>query len=203
LKIFSEQLLIVLPRLSPHTNRNLRLPKAYVNLVEFFQKRYEIEAHVISSAESYRIVPKLETVKSVLAVHPADIEYFKRNVVPLDENGQDILYQDAYNVAAEKIPLIRGLSVEDRFVAASGREKAAVNHIAQKYYDIIVDFESPWNSAYKLKPKMAAIYLRVSTLNLKVNGFLSGEPLPLHDLSTLLMYDGVHKPLGCWQACIS
>ena len=74
---FSDKLLVVLPRLSPHMNRNLRLSNAYVNLVGFFQNRYGIESHVISSAGSYSFVPKLENVKPVLAVHPADVEFVR------------------------------------------------------------------------------------------------------------------------------
>jgi hypothetical protein len=196
---FSDRILVVLPRLNPHINRNLRLSDAYVNLVGFFQKRHEMEIHVISSARSYSVVPKLKDIRTVLAVHPADVCFVDHHVMPLDEDGQDILYQDAYEAAAKKVSLKRGLSVEDRTVDFSGRERVAVNHIAQTHYDFIVDFENPWNSVYKLNPKVAAAYLRVSTIDLTVKGYLSGDLLPLHDLRVLLQYDGVHKPLGGWS----
>ncbi|MCL2004091.1 MAG: hypothetical protein FWG72_08835 [Oscillospiraceae bacterium] len=197
LNVFSDKLLVVLPRISPHTNRNLRLANAYVNLVGFFQKRHGIETHVISSAESYVVVPKLKDVKTVLAVHPADVAFVNQKVMPLDEDAQDILHQDAFTAATDKAPLIRNQSIEERFVDVTAREKTAVNYIAQKYYDIVVDFENPWNSAYKLKPTVATIYLRVSAHNMTVKGYINGEPLG--DLCALLMYDGACKPLGSWK----
>jgi hypothetical protein len=196
---FSDKILVVLPRLNPHINRNLRLSDAYVNLVGFFQKRHEMEIHVISSAGSYAIVPKMKDVRTVLAVHPADVEFVNGNVMPLDANGQDIFSPDAYEAAAKRVSFVRGQSVEDRTVDASDRERVAVNHIVQKYYRVIVDFEHPRISVYKLSPKVADLYFRVPTLNLTVKGYLSGDLLPLHDLRVLLQYDGVHKPLGCWE----
>ena len=87
MKGYTDKLLVVLPRFNPHTNRNLRLVDAYVNLVGFFQKRHGIETHVISSAESYVVVPKLKGVKTVLAVHPADIAFVNQKAMPLDENA--------------------------------------------------------------------------------------------------------------------
>jgi hypothetical protein len=196
---FADSILVVLPRLNPYANRNLRLLKAYVNLVSFFQKRHGMEIHVISSAGSYAIVPKLKDVKTVLAVHPADVEFVNYHVMPLDEDGQDILYPDAYDAAAKKVSLKRDLSMGDHAIAASGRERAAVNHIAQTHYDFIVDFEHPWNSVYMLSPKVADLYFRVSTLNLTVKGYLCGDPLSTDDFRVLLQYDGVHKPLGGWE----
>ena len=113
LNVFSDKLLVVLPRLSPHTHRNLRLVDAYVNLVGFFQKRHGIETHIISSAESYVVVPELKDVKTVLAVHPADVAFFNQKVMPLDEDAQDILHQDAFAAATAKVPLIRNQSIEE------------------------------------------------------------------------------------------
>jgi hypothetical protein len=196
---FADSILVVLPRLNPHINRNLRLSEAYVNLVGFFQTRYGIEAHVISSTGSYAVVPKLKDIKTVLAVHPADVCFVDHYVMPLDEDSQGICYPDAYDAAAKKVSLKRGLSVENHAIAASGRERAAVNYIAQTHYDFIVDFEHPRTSVYKLSPKVADLYIRVSTLNLTVKGYLCGDPLSIDDMRVLLQYDGVHKPLGCWD----
>ena len=107
------------------------------------------------------------------------------------------MHQDAFAAAIVKAPLIRNQSIEERFVDVTAREKTAVNYTAQKYYDIVVDFENPWNSAYKLKPTAATIYLRVSTYNMTVKGYINGAPLG--DLCPLLMYDGARKPLGSWK----
>jgi hypothetical protein len=196
---FSDRILVVLPRLNPHINRNLHLSDAYVNLVGFFQRRYGMEAHVISSAGSYAIVPKLKDVKTVLAVHPADVCFVDHHVIPLDVNGQDIFFPDAYDAAAKKVPLKRGLCIKDHAIAASGRERVAVTHIAQTHYDFIVDFEHPRTSRYKLNPKDTDLYFRVSTLSLTVKGYLRNDSLSLHDMRVLLQYDGVHKPLGGWE----
>jgi hypothetical protein len=197
MRVFSNKMLVVLPRLCPHTNRNLRLSEAYVNLVRFFQKRHDIETHVVSSAESYAIVPEMEGVKTVLGVHPADINFVNNRVMQMNEDEQDIQYQDAYDAATAKIPLKRGLSIEERFAEVSARERVAVRHVAKTHYGIVADFENPWNSVYNLKPKVAKVYLRVSTHNQTVKCFLVGKPFD--DICGLLSYDGAHKPLGCWD----
>ena len=190
----AEKMLVVLPAFSPYETRRECISKAYVNLVRFFQKRYGIETHVISSARSALAVPVLENVKAVQAVHPADVEFFNGHVMPLGR--QDIQYKDAFDAAEAQVPLIRGLSVDKRLTAVAGREAAAVRYIAQKYYDLIVDFEHPRNSAYCLNSRTAKIYLRVSTLHYIVDAFFIGKPF---DLEPMFEYDGVHKPLGMWD----
>jgi len=107
------------------------------------------------------------------------------------------IYKDAFTAAESKMPLERELSVEDRMVAVAAREKAAVNYIARKYYDVVVDFENPYNSAYNLRPTVATIFIRVSTHNQTVKGFLKGKPFD--DICSLVAYNGARRPLGSWE----
>lgn len=186
-------MLVVLPQLSSYETRNVYLSKAYENLVGFFQKRFGIEIHIISSAEGCIAVPTLEGVKAVQAIHPADMEFFNSHVMLLE--NQDIVYEDAFAAATANTPLKRGLSIDKRLMDTTAREAAAVNHIARKYYDMVVDFEHPRNTVYHLNPKIAKIYLRVSA-NMTVEAFLSGKPF---DLSSMLQYGGTCEPLGVWD----
>jgi hypothetical protein len=190
----AKNMLVVLPQLSPYESRSAYLSKAYENLVGFFRNRFGIESHVISSAESCLAVPELEGVKMVQAIHPVDVDFFTHHIMLLET--QDILYKDAFDAAASKVPLKRGLSINERMDAVAGREEAAVKHIARKHYDMIVDFEHPRSAVYHLSPSLANIYLRVSTLNQTVEAFFKGKSF---DLSTLLQYDGTNKPLGYWD----
>lgn len=194
MKRLADKLLIVLPQLSLYDTRADYLSKAYVNLVRFFRKRFGIESHVISSAECCLVVPELEGVKAVQAIHPADVEFFNRNVMLLED--QDVIYEDAFNVAAAKVPLMRGLSIDQRLAHTAAREKAAVWHIALNHYNFIVDFEHPRNSMYHLSPNVTRIYLRVSTTSLIIEAFMKGKPF---DLGSLLKYDGANRPLGAWD----
>lgn len=194
MKKLAENMLVVLPKLSPYGTRSENLGEAYVNLVRFFRNRFGIETHVISSAGSALAVTMPENVRAVQAVHPADVEFFNYHIMPLAK--QDIQYNDAFDAAAAEVPLIRGLSVDKRLAAVAGREAAAVKHIARKYYNLVVDFEHPRNSIYHLSPKTTKIYLRVSTVNLTVEAFFNSK---LFDLGTLVEYGGTHKPLGAWD----
>jgi hypothetical protein len=112
-------------------------------------------------------------------------------------DDQHIWHHDAFVAAQAKMPLKRGMSNENRMAAVAVRDKVAVNHIAQTHYNVVVDFENPWNSAYNLKPTIATIYLRVSAHNMTVKGYINGEPLG--NLCPLLMYDGARRPLGSWK----
>jgi len=190
----AKNMLVVLPQLGPYETRSEHLKIAYENLVCFFQKRFGIESHVISSAESCLAVPALEGVKMVQAIHPVDVDFFTHHIMLLED--QDILYKDAFDAAAAKVPLKRGLSLDERMNAVAGREEAAVKHIARKHYEMIVDFEHPRTAVYHLTPKLANIYLRVSTFNQIVEAFFKGKPF---DLSSLLQCDVTNKPLWAWD----
>ena len=193
MKRFGDNMLVILPKLSPYETRRVYLSLAYMNTVSFFRKRFAVEPHVISSAGSALIVPQLDNVKLVQAIHPADFDFFCYYVTPLGK--QDILYMDAFDAAASAVSLKR-LSVEMRLIDVIGREAAAVHHIARNHYDLVVDFEHPRKSVYRLSPKSTKFYLRVSTVNLTVKAFLKRKPI---DLSALLEYSGAHKPLGTWD----
>jgi hypothetical protein len=117
--------------------------------------------------------------------------------MPFSEDEQDIIYKDAFAAAEIKMPLKRGLILEDRKIAVAAREKAAVRYIAKTYYDLVIDFENPYNSAYNLRPTAATIFLRVSTHNQTVKGFLKGKPFD--DICSLVAYDGARRPLGSWE----
>lgn len=197
---FTDKGIMLMPKEETWNSRGidyqLSLRKSVNAAIAYF-KSLGITMHCFTTNDvALKLNPK--GVEWVDCSAPEDIFFIKKNVEGFSNIPSGLQIDEIYDETRKKIPVGKGLSIEERFEIVEKRDKmSANNYIAEQ--KLVVTFEHPQNSYYKVAGKAddGRIIFKVSHINFLVTCVLSGNPI---DAPTITGYNGATRPIYMWEA---